>query len=100
METKPLQEFVAENGATEAGRLLGVTPPAICKAIAAKRDITVVMDQDGSVYALEMRSFPSKSGDQSRNSQALPTMHPKIRNFSSANQSADNAGVLSSVGGA
>ena len=39
MNETSLDEFVAEKGQSEAARLLGVTPPAIYKAIAARRHI-------------------------------------------------------------
>ncbi|MGP9826875.1 Cro/CI family transcriptional regulator [Ectopseudomonas khazarica] len=55
-----LQSFVEGRGQSEAARLLGVTAPAIHKALAANRDIRVVELPDGSFSAGELRPFPSQ----------------------------------------
>ena len=60
MKETSLDEFVAEKGQSEAARLLGVTPPAIYKAIAAGRHIRVVELSAGIFKASELRPFPSQ----------------------------------------
>lgn len=54
-----LDKFVADKGQSAAARLLGVTSPAIHKALTAKRDIRVLEMPDGSFRAQEQRPFPS-----------------------------------------
>ncbi|MFU0821794.1 Cro/CI family transcriptional regulator [Pseudomonas lundensis] len=60
MKETSLDGFVAEKGQSEAARLLGVTPPAIYKAIAAGRHIRVVELSAGIFKASELRPFPSQ----------------------------------------
>ncbi|AOA05663.1 Cro/CI family transcriptional regulator [Pseudomonas sp. TMW 2.1634] len=60
MKETSLDEFVTEKGQSEAARLLGVTPPAIYKAIAAGRHIRVIELPDGVFQASELRPFPSQ----------------------------------------
>ena len=60
MKETSLDEFVAEKGQSEAARLLGVTPPAIYKAIAARRHIRVFELSVGVFQASELRPFPSQ----------------------------------------
>lgn len=57
-----LEDFVSEKGRNRASQLLGVTPPAISKAIAAQRFIQVFEQDDGSVKAVEISRFPSRTG--------------------------------------
>jgi hypothetical protein len=97
MESKSLGCFVAANGQTEASRLLGVSAPAISKALSAKRHITVSTNVDGSFTACETRPFPSKAAGRSDNPEAPPTLYTNVRTISSAGQSADDAGVLYST---
>ena len=61
MKETSLDEFVADKGQSEAARLLNVTPPAIHKAISAKRQIRVLELADGSFQANELRPFPSQA---------------------------------------
>lgn len=61
MKETSLDQFVADKGQSEAARLLGVTPPAIYKAIAAGRRIRVIELSDGIFQASELRPFPSQS---------------------------------------
>lgn len=60
MKETSLDQFVAEKGQSEAARLLGVTPPAIYKAIAAGRRIRVIELSEGVFQASELRPFPSQ----------------------------------------
>ncbi len=60
MKETSLDQFVAEKGQSEAARLLGVTPPAIYKAIAAGRRIRVIEISEGAFQASELRPFPSQ----------------------------------------
>jgi len=60
MSETSLQTFVESKGQSEAARLLGVTAPAIHKALSANRDIRVVEQADGSFSAGELRPFPSQ----------------------------------------
>ena len=60
MKETSLDQFVADKGQSEAARLLGVTPPAIYKAIAAGRHIRVVELSAGIFKASELRPFPSQ----------------------------------------
>ena len=60
MNETPLDKFVADKGQSEAARLLGVTPPAIYKAIAAGRHIRVLELSAEVFQASELRPFPSQ----------------------------------------
>ena len=60
MKETSLDQFVADKGQSEAARLLGVTPPAIYKAIAAGRRIRVIELSEGVFLASELRPFPSQ----------------------------------------
>jgi DNA-binding transcriptional regulator YdaS (Cro superfamily) len=66
MKEIPLDAFVADKGQSEASRLLGVTPPAISKALSAERKITVFEHEDGSFTAEELRPFPSQHTHKGR----------------------------------
>lgn len=58
---KRLSEFIAQvGGCTAAARALGVSSPAIHKALQAKRNIFVIERPDGSCVAEEIRPFPSQ----------------------------------------
>lgn len=54
-----LAEFAKTRSQTEAARLLGVSAPAINKALAAGRTILITELPDGSFRAEELREFPS-----------------------------------------
>jgi predicted transcriptional regulator len=58
MKELSLEAFAAKVGQSEAARLLGVSAPAISKALSAKRQIFVMESDDGSVRARELREFP------------------------------------------
>lgn len=61
MKQIPLTELVATEGQVFAAKALGVSPAAISKAIAAKRNISVTCNQDGSFEALELKPFPAQT---------------------------------------
>jgi DNA-binding transcriptional LysR family regulator len=61
MKRIPLHEFAAERGQSAAASALGVSPPAITKALNAGREIIVTVLPDGSCSAQELRPFPSQS---------------------------------------
>lgn len=56
-----LQDLVAEKGQVFVAKALGVSPPAISKAIRAQREILVTVHEDGSYEAQELRKFPSQN---------------------------------------
>lgn len=60
MKKIPLAVFVEEKGQAFAANALGVTPPAIRKALIAKREINVTCLSGGGFEALELRKFPSQ----------------------------------------
>jgi len=60
MNKDPLPELVAEKGQVFVAKALGVSPPAISKAIRAQREILVTGREDGTYEALELRRFPSQ----------------------------------------
>lgn len=60
MSRLPLEEFIAKKGQSEAAKCLGVTPPALSKALTAARSIFVIEHDDGSFSAEELRPFPSQ----------------------------------------
>lgn len=62
-----LIDYVKRIGQTKAAKDLGVYQSAIFKAISAGRDITVIINSDGSVRAEELKPFPS----QKRNHNSL-----------------------------
>ncbi len=61
MKETSLAAFVELKGQSEAARLLGVTAPAVHKALSAKRNIRVLELPDGSFEAKELRPFPSQT---------------------------------------
>lgn len=61
MKRIPLRVYVEINGQSEAARALGVTQPAIRKAIQTGRNIYIFYE-DGKVKAEEIRHFPSVKG--------------------------------------
>jgi len=59
-----LSEFSKSRSQSEAARLLGVSAPAINKALAAGRIILITEMPDGTFQAKEMREFPSTKKPQ------------------------------------
>lgn len=60
MNQIPLPDLVAEKGQTFVAKALGVSPPAISKALSAERTILVTAHPDGTYEAQELRPFPSQ----------------------------------------
>jgi hypothetical protein len=61
MKQITLPELVAEKGQSAAAKALGVSPPAIAKALSTDRKIIVTLRKDGTYEAHELRPFPSQS---------------------------------------
>ncbi|TCL06861.1 Cro/CI family transcriptional regulator [Sodalis ligni] len=60
MKRISLAEYVADYGQVNAAAALGVYQSAISKAIASGRNVTVIINDKGDVYAEELRPFPSQ----------------------------------------
>lgn len=60
MKQITLNELVEVRSQSEVARLLGVSAPAITKAIKSGRTILVTEHDDGALEAEELRPFPSK----------------------------------------
>ena len=58
MTKTTLLEYASKNGQAKAAELLGVTQPAICKALKYKREI-YIEEKDGEVTSYEIKKFPS-----------------------------------------
>lgn len=61
MNQIPLADLVAEKGQTHVARALGVSPPAISKALSAERIILVTIHDNGAYEAQELRPFPAQA---------------------------------------
>ncbi|WP_259193178.1 Cro/CI family transcriptional regulator [Pseudomonas grimontii] len=61
MKKMPLPELVERMGQAAVARALGVSSPAISKALRAERDIQVQEHADGTFTAKEVRPFPSQN---------------------------------------
>ena len=61
MKKTPLPLLVERMGQTAVAKALGVSSPAISKALKAERDIYVTEHVDGTFTAEEIRPFPSQS---------------------------------------
>ena len=64
MKQVTLNELVADRNQSEVARLLGVSSPAITKAIKSGRTILVTEHDDGTLEAKELRPFPSNKKTQ------------------------------------
>jgi hypothetical protein len=98
VSTLHLRDFAKDRGQPEAASLLGLTQGALSKAIRVGRNIIVTHEPDGTFTAEERRPFPARSEAKSRAVDA-PTLNASLRSNPPANQSAENAGVLSSASG-
>lgn len=58
MKKALLTDVVARLGQAAVAKGLGVSPPAITKALKAKREIFVTEHPDGTLSAEEIRAFP------------------------------------------
>lgn len=61
MKKTPLPELVEKIGQAAVAKALGVSSPAISKALRAERDIRVLEHADGTYTAEEIRPFPSQN---------------------------------------
>ena len=64
MENVPLDDLVSRLGQAQLARALGVKPASIAKAIRTRRNIMVLVNDDGSCIGKESRPFPSKAQGQ------------------------------------
>ena len=64
MENVPLEDLVSRLGQAQVARALGVKPASIAKAIRTRRNIMVLVNDDGSCIGKESRPFPSKAQGQ------------------------------------
>lgn len=58
MKKTPLPELVERIGQSAVAKGLGVSAPAISKALRAAREILVTEHEDGTLTAEEIRPFP------------------------------------------
>ncbi|EJA3078814.1 hypothetical protein C3D80_19755 [Cronobacter sakazakii] len=63
MQRLKLKDYAARFGQTKTASDLGVYQSAIFKAINSKRNITVIVHDDGSVSAEELKPFPGNRRD-------------------------------------
>ena len=61
MKKTTLHDLVCRRGQTAVAKALGVSAPAIAKALLAEREIYVTEHQDGTFSAEELRPFPSQA---------------------------------------
>lgn len=61
MKKTTLPELVERIGQAAVAKALGVSSPAISKALRIQRDIQVLEHRDGTYTAEEIRPFPSRS---------------------------------------
>lgn len=64
MKKTPLPELVERIGQSAVAKGLGVSAPAISKALKAAREILVIEHDDGSLTAEEIRPFPCQLAPQ------------------------------------
>lgn len=61
MKKTTLSVLVAERGQAAVAKALGVSAPAIAKALSTERVIFVTEHADGTFSAQELRPFPSQN---------------------------------------
>jgi predicted transcriptional regulator len=61
MKKTPLSELVSAKGKSAVAKALGVTVPAISKALSTERDIYVTEHDNGTYSAEELKPFPSQA---------------------------------------
>lgn len=61
MKKTPLHDLVCQRGQAAVAKALGVSAPAIAKALLAEREIYVTENRDGTFTAEELRPFPSQA---------------------------------------
>lgn len=74
MENVPLDDLVSRLGQARVARALGVKPASIAKAIRTHRNITVMVKDDGSCFAQEIRPFPSKGQESKDVAEAIGSL--------------------------
>lgn len=72
-----LKDYAMRFGQTKTAKDLGVYQSAINKAIHAGRKIFLTINADGSVYAEEVKPFPSNKKNNSINNPALTHPSPE-----------------------
>lgn len=60
MNRKTLAEMVSQRGQAAVAKALGVSGPAICKALSRGRVIYVFEHEDGRFTAEEVKKFPAQ----------------------------------------
>ncbi len=71
MENVSLDGLVSRLGQARVARALGVKPASIAKAIRTRRNIMVMVNDDGSYVAKEIRPFPSRVQENSDVAEAI-----------------------------
>lgn len=61
MKIIPLSEYVLENGQAKTAEALGVYQSAISKALKRNRKVNILVQEDGTIEAEEVRPFPNKN---------------------------------------
>ncbi len=56
-----IEDFVAERGQGNAAKALGISQPALCKALKHKRVIRVCIDEAGGIRAYEIKPVGKKA---------------------------------------
>ncbi|MGX1127340.1 Cro/CI family transcriptional regulator [Pseudomonas sp. HLS-6 TE3448] len=64
MKKTPLPDLVQRIGQSAVAKGLGVSAPAIAKALKAEREILVTEHEDGSFTAEEIKPFPAHVSSQ------------------------------------
>lgn len=90
----PLKDFAKDHGQPHAASLLGMTQGALSKAIRTGRVVYVLQQPDGSLAAIEVRSFPMR---HDRHVVCGPTMDQTILQLASAVESGNTSGNISSA---
>ncbi|MDR5616815.1 Cro/CI family transcriptional regulator [Arsenophonus sp.] len=60
MKRLTLPQYVGMHGQEKVAQDLGLYQGAISKALSAKRNITILVHEDGKVEAEELKPFPSR----------------------------------------
>lgn len=99
MKEVPLAEYLSEHGSQpRLATALGITQSAVSQMLKSSRSIFVHVFDDGSLEAVEVKRIPNRpSKPVTKNASTLSV---NLRPIPSGDQSGDNAGILSSVGGA
>ena len=63
MEKISLSVVASRNGQEKTAEIFNVRQSAISKALSSGRNITVTIEENGSIFAEEVRPFPSTKRD-------------------------------------